>query len=150
MGLGPRRPSVDSGYGGDVEKSMLPAGLDAAVKEMSVPTASNPSTPKKERWVPPVTPPPRPSSATGSLLRRFKSTRLPFRSNIPTAASVFASPPPPMSGHGANEKGVGYSTETMSSPSRSGMSSPSRSGTPVPPLMRKLVAGLLVERRDTF
>jgi len=144
LGLGLRRPSVDSGYGGDVEKTAIPVVVDAVTQEIAVSSSTpttHPPTPWKERLrtPDPMVPPPKPASATGSLLRRIKSTRLPFRSTTPTAASVFATPPPQPILEGAAEKEVGYSINSV----------PLRSGTPVPPLMRKLVEGLLVERGPT-
>lgn len=155
MGLG-RRPSVDSGYGGDVEKSVPPVGTDSVQNGFpnSSSIQSTPlSTPRREYMTLPImSSPPRPDSATGTLLRRLKSTRLSFRPSTPTAASIFASPPPnPILGN-VQEKEIGYPTDSF--PSRSGTplsrSIPSRSGTPVPPLMKKLVTGLLVERRNTM
>ena len=133
---------MDSGYGGDIEKSTLPAVAEAVTKEVAV-AVSNLPTPSKEPFVAtevPATPPPRLASATGSLLRRIKSTRFGLRSSTPTPTMT-----PPRSAstlEDISEK------ETGASSSHSSRHYPERSGTPVPPLMKKLVAGLLAERKS--
>lgn len=126
---------MDSGYGGDIEKSILPVVAEAATKGVAV-TVSNPPIPYKGPFTAtgvPATPTPKPASTTGSLLRRIKSTRLGLRSSTPTPSSTLED---------ISEK------ETGASPEHSATNSPERSGTPVPPLMKKLVAGLLAERKS--
>ncbi|KAF8461885.1 hypothetical protein BDZ91DRAFT_797655 [Kalaharituber pfeilii] len=141
IGMGLGRTSVDSGYGG--EDKEIEAGAIAA------PIADLPQTPPRKQAhamdfpaTPP--PPPRPSSTPGVLLKRMASTRLGLRSSTPSPSDARVVSPPTQTISETPEKQA-YSP--AGSPQHlEGIVPPPRSSTPIPPLMRNLVAGLLAKK----